>query len=55
MSSFVLFSISFWVGNGVAAFRSIINLQMKWVYDVGFKKNLQALHHRFCICVCVCV
>jgi hypothetical protein len=58
MSSFVLFYISFWIGNGVAAFRSINNLQRKWVYDVGFKKILQALHHRLwymCVCVCVCV
>jgi hypothetical protein len=55
MSSFVLVYISFWVGNGVAAFRSINNLKRKWVYDVGFKKILQALHHRLCICVCVCV
>jgi xanthine/uracil permease len=55
ISSFVLFSISFWVGSGVAAFRSINNLQRKWVYDVGFKKLLQALHHRVYMCVCVCV
>jgi len=55
MSSFVLVYISFWVGNGVASFRSITNLQRKWVYDVGFKKILQALHHRLCMCVCVCV
>jgi hypothetical protein len=55
MISFVLFSISFWVGNGVAAFRSINHLKRKWVYDVGFN-----FFSKICIivsvyvCVCYC-